>query len=132
MTPPPISFRPIREGRNPVPMFLTWVLATIVAWGMLVLAMLMVWMSIPASAHEAPLGWLYGIECCSNMDCRQLASGDVGEKPEGYLIRLTGEVIPYNDRRIKLSRDEFYHQCTPGGKADAKRSICLYVPNRGF
>lgn len=85
-----------------------------------------------AVAHDAPTGWTYGIECCSMLDCRQLQHGDVADSPDGYLIHLTGEVIPYGDKRIKRSKDEFFHQCTPGGKIDAPRSICLYVPDRGF
>ena len=62
----------------------------------------------------------------------QLASSEVEEGPVGYRIRLTGEIIPYSDARIKLSKDEFFHQCTPGGVIDAIRSICLYVPDRGY
>jgi hypothetical protein len=58
--------------------------------------------------------------------------GAVAESPEGYVIKLTGELIPYGDRRIRRSRDEFFHQCTPGGDVHAKRSICLYAPDRGF
>jgi hypothetical protein len=87
---------------------------------------------LPVMAHEAPTGWRYGWECCSNQDCRQLAGSEVEEGPVGYRIRLTGEIIPYSDARIKLSKDEFFHQCTPGGVIDAIRSICLYVPDRGY
>lgn len=91
-----------------------------------------------AMAHEArtvagqPLGWTYGWECCSGMDCSVSGDKDISETPEGYLIEITGEVIPYGDKRIKQSRDEFFHRCTPGGVATAPRSICLYVPDRGF
>jgi hypothetical protein len=91
-----------------------------------------------AFAHEAPpskmqpLGWQYGWDCCSMMDCRPLASNAVAETPQGYVIRLTGEVIPYGDKRLKQSKDEFYHQCTIGGDPKAVHSICLYKPDRGF
>ena len=91
-----------------------------------------------AWAHEArtvagqPLGWIYGYECCSGTDCSVSGDKDISETPEGYLIEITGEVIPYGDKRIKHSRDEFFHRCTPGGVATAPRSICLYVPDRGF
>lgn len=91
-----------------------------------------------AMAHEAedvngqPLGWLYGYECCSGVDCSVSGDKAISEIPEGYRIELTGEVIPYGDKRIKQSRDEFFHRCTPGGIATAPRSICLYVPDRGF
>ena len=89
-------------------------------------------------AHEAtdvagqPLGGTYGWECCSGMDCSVSGDGTISEMPEGYRVELTGEIIPYGDKRIKRSRDEFFHRCTPGGIATAPRSICLYVPDRGF
>ncbi len=84
-----------------------------------------------AHSHDAPTGWRYGFECCSTIDCRQLKSEEIGETPNGYLLFRTGEQIPYGDKRVKQSRDEFFHQCTPGGRIDADRSICLYVPDRG-
>jgi len=86
--------------------------------------------AIPTAA--APLGWAYGFECCSSLDCRQIAPSAVSEAPQGYTIKQTGEVIPYGDKRLKQSRDEFYHQCTIGGNPDAPHSICLYTPDRGF
>lgn len=82
--------------------------------------------------HQAPTGWQYGWECCSFTDCRQMASDAVAETPQGYTIKLTGEVIPYGDKRLKQSKDEFYHQCTKGGDPNEKHSICLYTPDRGF
>jgi hypothetical protein len=94
--------------------------------------------TVAVQAHEAPpsqmqpTGWQYGWECCSGMDCRQLASSAVAETPQGYEIKLTGEVIPYGDKRLKQSKDEFYHQCTIGGDPKAKHSICLYTPDRGY
>jgi hypothetical protein len=85
-----------------------------------------------AFAHQAPAGWSYGVECCSSLDCFQAPPGEIAETPLGYRVRSTGELIPYADSRIKRSRDEFFHRCSPGGDARAKRSICLYVPDRGF
>jgi len=91
-----------------------------------------------AQAHEAlpskmqPTGWQYGWECCSFNDCRQVSTGDVSQTPAGYLIKQTGEIIPYLDSRIKRSKDEFYHQCTVAGDPQALHSICLYAPDQGF
>jgi hypothetical protein len=91
-----------------------------------------------AYAHEAPksvsqpLGWTYGWECCSIRDCAPVEKSGIGETSAGYVIRQTGEVIAYGDTRIKRSKDELYHRCTPAGDMDAARSICLYVPDRGF
>lgn len=83
----------------------------------------------PASVRQ-PLGWQYDYSCCSAVDCSQSQQSEISVTPQGYRVNLTGEVIPYTDTRIKRSKDEFYHRCTPGGKADAKRSLCLYVPDR--
>jgi hypothetical protein len=83
------------------------------------------------SAHDAPAGWSYDIECCSGLDCYQAPASDVKETRDGYLLS-TGELIPYSDRRIRPSRDEFFHECKPGGQTASPRSLCLYVPNRGL
>lgn len=91
-----------------------------------------------ALAHTAkptaaqPNGWKYGLECCSLIDCSQAKPEDVRETKNGYVIVRTGELIPYGDSRIKISKDEFFHRCTPQGNLDAKRSICLYIPDRGY
>lgn len=95
----------------------------------------------PAPAHEAaatasqPLGWSYPWACCSGQDCRQASSGAGGEVREtaaGYLIAATGEVVPYRDRRIRLSPDGAFHWCAHKAGIDAGRTICLFVPPRGF
>jgi len=86
--------------------------------------------AIPSAAQ--PLGWTYDYSCCSTYDCKETKHGEITAIPEGYRIERTGEVIGYGDKRIKRSKDEFYHRCTPGGNPDAKKSICLYVPDRGL
>lgn len=88
--------------------------------------------TVPAFAHEAPTGWQYGWECCSNRDCWQENAGAIEELVNGYRVVLTGEVIAYGDKRIKMSKDEFFHRCTRAGDPADDRSLCLYVPNRGF
>jgi hypothetical protein len=91
-----------------------------------------------ASGHEAPasvsmpLGWSYGIECCSNKDCARSKAGEITTTDKGFRVNSTGEIIPYNDRRIKRSRDEYYHRCAPAGDFTRDRSLCLYVPDFGF
>lgn len=84
-----------------------------------------------AYAHDAPKGWRYDLSCCSNMDCRPVPASAVHERPEGYVIAATGEVIPYSDKRIKQSPDGDLHWCSVGGKPDS-RTICLYVPPKGM
>jgi hypothetical protein len=85
-----------------------------------------------ADAHDAPSGWTYGWECCSSMDCSQQAAASISEGSDGYTIKETGEVISYDDKRIKRSKDEYFHRCTHNADPKDPHSICLYVPDRGF
>lgn len=91
-----------------------------------------------ASAHEVvniadqPTGWRYPWACCSNMDCKMVDDKAVQERFEGYLITLTGEVVAYADKRVKNSPDGEYHWCAHQAGLDAGRTICLYVPPKGF
>ncbi|RWM07180.1 MAG: hypothetical protein E5X80_24900 [Mesorhizobium sp.] len=85
-------------------------------------------LSAPAAAHQAPKGWQYDSSCCAGLDCYQAPTADVKETKYGYQLS-TGEVIPYTDRRIKRSRDEFFHECKPGGDVNSQHSFCLYVPD---
>jgi hypothetical protein len=84
-----------------------------------------------ASAHDAPTGWKYPWSCCSNRDCRQVQSPAVQEKPEGYVIQSTGEVVGYLDKRVKDSPDGEYHWCAHQAGIDAGHTICLFVPPKG-
>ncbi len=84
-----------------------------------------------AYAHEAKAGWEYEYSCCSSRDCREVTTAAVKEDEKGFTITATGEIIPYGDTRIKRSKDEFFHWCSVAGLADS-RSICLYVPDRGY
>lgn len=86
-----------------------------------------------AHAHDAPAGWSYDKQCCSGMDCRVVNHGGVSvrETPRGYRISTTGEVIPYNDSRIKDSPDGEFHWCSHGGR-DTGPTICLYAPLKAY
>lgn len=95
------------------------------------LALVLTLISQSSYAHEAPKGWMYGWECCSTSDCWQSKDADIKETKQGYLVAATGEVIGYNDKRIKPSQDEFYHRCSKGGKPDAE-TLCIYVPNKSY
>lgn len=89
------------------------------------------WAVLPADAHQAPTGWSYPRECCSNQDCRMVAIGDVHEGADGYLVRQSGEVIPYNDARVKPSPDGESHWCAVSYDG-TDYTICLFVPPRGY
>ncbi|TGQ64520.1 hypothetical protein EN829_027750 [Mesorhizobium sp. M00.F.Ca.ET.186.01.1.1] len=92
----------------------------------------------PALAHDAkptaalPQGWSYPFACCANYDCRTTHSGEVLEKPEGYVIAGTGEVVPMTDRRVKDSPDGEFHWCAHQAGLDAGKTICLFVPPRSY
>ena len=90
-----------------------------------------------ARAHDAkptaakPQGWSYPYACCSGIDCREVSAKAISERPEGYVIRGTGEVVAYSDTRIKDSPDGEYHWCSVAGANDS-RTICLFVPPNSF
>ncbi|HEY6633401.1 MAG TPA: hypothetical protein VIZ90_18265 [Rhizobiaceae bacterium] len=90
-----------------------------------------------AAAHDAkptaarPQGWSYPFACCSGIDCREVSSKQISERPEGYVIKDTGEVVAYSDTRLKNSPDGEYHWCSVAG-ADDSRTICLFVPPRSY
>ena len=95
---------------------------------------LVLWLTWAGAAHEAPKGWSYPFACCSDFDCRAVTAGrdgTVSERPEGFVINATGEVIPYRDSRVKHSPAGDFHWCSVAGKADG-RTICLFVPPRSF
>lgn len=91
----------------------------------------------PASPHDAiptatkPQGWSYPFSCCSGYDCREVPAKAIGEKPEGYVIKGTGEIVAYSDSRLKDSPDGEFHWCSVAG-ADDSRTICLFVPPRSY
>ena len=90
-----------------------------------------------ARAHDAiatsakPQGWSYPYSCCSGIDCREVSAKAISERPEGYVIKGTGEVVAYSDTRIKDSPDGEYHWCSVAGANDS-RTICLFVPPNSF
>jgi hypothetical protein len=86
----------------------------------------------PAGAHQAPTGWTYPWACCSNLDCQEVDAKAISEKPQGYVIQSTGEVVAYGDKRVKNSPDGEYHWCAHSAGMDAGHTICLFVPPRGF
>lgn len=97
------------------------------------------WVS-PALPHDAmptaaqPKGWSYPYSCCSGIDCREVKAGEKGiveETTRGYVIKTTGELIPFNDKRIKPSPDGEFHWCSHGGR-DTGGTICLFVPPPSF
>lgn len=87
--------------------------------------------AVPAAAHDAPKGWTYPYACCSGYDCREVTAKSISERPEGYVIAGTGEIVGYRDKRLRDSPDGEYHWCSVAGKNDG-RTICLFVPPRSY
>ncbi|TIV73714.1 MAG: hypothetical protein E5V93_17770 [Mesorhizobium sp.] len=85
-----------------------------------------------AIAHDAPAGWKYPWAYCSSIDCKEVQSSVVLEKPEGYVIQSTGKVVGYQDKRVKDSPDGEYHWCAHQAGIDAGHTICLFGPSKGF
>lgn len=84
-----------------------------------------------AWSHEAPTGWKYPFACCSNHDCRAVDEKDIVEDARGFTIAGTHELLQTSDPRIRQSPDGEYHWCSVAG-ADDSRTICLFVPPRGY
>lgn len=95
------------------------------------LAAAIMWLALPARAHDAPSGWSYPMACCSGYDCREVATDAVHEGPQGYVIVATGEVIAMTSPKVRPSPDGVFHWCSVAGRDDGK-TICLFVPPRGF
>ncbi|MER9328890.1 hypothetical protein NKJ26_05620 [Mesorhizobium sp. M0152] len=95
-------------------------------------------LTAPALAHDAkptaakPQGWSYPFACCANYDCRELSQTSISQRPEGYVIKGTGEVVAYSDRRIKDSPDGEFHWCAHQAGLDAGKTICLFVPPSSY
>lgn len=76
-----------------------------------------------ARAHD----W-YPYDCCSDKDCAPIAESAVQFTPAGWLVRRTGETIPFD--AVRTSPDGQFHLCSRGGKPDGK-TICLFTPGIG-
>ena len=91
-----------------------------------------------ASAHDAkptaamPQGWSYPFACCANYDCHEVPQTSISERPDGYVIKDTGEVVAYSDKRVKNSPDGEFHWCAHQAGLDAGKTICLFVPPSSF
>lgn len=86
---------------------------------------------VVGGAHDAPSGWSYPFSCCSNQDCRPVATKAISEKPQGYVINITGEVVPYADKRVRVSPDGEFHWCSVAGE-EKSRTLCLFVPPHSY
>ncbi len=90
--------------------------------------------TVPANNGPQPEGWTYGWECCSGLDCARVPKDSVHETPQGYVVDGSADDAPieYSSKRIKLSKDEDYHWCAHRSGPDKGKTICIYVPNKGY
>ena len=106
-------------------------------WPLVIAGMALASNALPAFAHDAlptaaqPKGWSYPFACCSGYDCRAVPQTAISERPEGYVIKGTGEVVGYRDTRLKDSPDGEYHWCSVAGANDG-RTICLFAPPKSY
>jgi hypothetical protein len=78
--------------------------------------------------HQAPSGWQYPPECCSNQDCKPMADIDIPKPlPGGDWLLTTGEVVPRS--KVKWSPDGHYHLCKL--EWEPFTTYCLFVPPQG-
>lgn len=95
----------------------------------------------PASAHQAPSGWTYPRECCSDtQDCQTIRASDVSEDKDGYIVTLKpgehrhapdGGTFYMLDNQVKPSGDDEYHVCIHE-YTNGPGAICLYIPPQGM
>lgn len=85
--------------------------------------------AIPTAAM--PEGWKYPFSCCALYDCRAAKAGEVTERPDGYHTP-SGDIVGYQDKRVKDSPDGDFHWCSHQSGADAGKTICLFVPPRSY
>lgn len=102
------------------------------AVGILLIATGQSWPHDALPTAAMPQGWKYPFSCCASYDCKEVADADVVEGSRGYEIRGTGELIPMSDKRVKDSPDGKFHWCAHQTGLDAGKTICLFVPPRGF
>jgi hypothetical protein len=110
-------------------------------------ALMLAWSD--ARAHQAPTGWNYAADCCSNQDCAPLPRSAVQITPTGYVVTVTPEMnkqikaprtytIAYTATGLRESQDGEYHIClrpeyaNNAGEIFGGGVICFYIPPMGF
>lgn len=100
-------------------------MAMMLAWALFVG---LIYAISPARSHE-----FYDPICCSDKDCGPVKATDFRPVPGGWMWVPTGEIIPYNDSRVRESPDGQFHRCAHKGPNDndTKYSYCIYIPPMG-
>lgn len=97
------------------------------------LAAILAVLGAPALAHD----W-YPLACCSAQDCYPVSTSDIDVAAEGYRIRSTGEVIPYDRARITPAEGGgMFHRCSSLGDpskptlGQTQSQLCFWAPEAG-
>lgn len=69
---------------------------------------------------------LSGAHCCGPNDCSPMPDDSVAETKDGYLLKDTGEVIPYN-KAIPKSPDGRFWRCRMYSEG-AIKARCFIIP----
>lgn len=67
--------------------------------------------------------------CCSEHDCSYQTEKAVEATGAGWYLHVSGEVIPFEDPRVKRSRDVRFVRCHQPN--DKSKTRCLFVPPAG-
>lgn len=97
-----------------------------------VLLFLAAW-SLPARAHD----W-YPQSCCSGQDCYPMSWDEIDVTPDGYVVKSTGELIPFGLERLTPPEGGgMFHRCSLSGNR-ANKTIgmsygqpCFWAPPTG-
>lgn len=65
--------------------------------------------------------------CCGPAECRQLAAGDVAVTRGGYLIRSTGETIPFSKATPTPAERGGYWRCRDA-EGIVYKTKCFFAP----
>ncbi|MGQ7793991.1 hypothetical protein ACUN0C_16405 [Faunimonas sp. B44] len=79
----------------------------------------------PIAAHD----W-YPKSCCGGEDCEPVAKETIALTSGGWLVKNTGEVIPFST--AKASPDGQYHRCRMRVSQPNSSTRCLFVPDMGY
>ncbi|HEX2257541.1 MAG TPA: hypothetical protein VHG92_12750, partial [Afifellaceae bacterium] len=70
----------------------------------------------------------YPNACCQDVDCAPLADNAIFFSAAGWHVLETGEIIPLDDNRVRLSPDRNFHRCRLEFWERRSGTRCLFIP----
>lgn len=123
----PLVLRRRREQRDWVQWTINVTLLVVAMCIMVAVAVsILIGLTLIAKAHEAPRGWTYPHECCSERDCAPINSNRVWALNTGGYV-IDGKHHVASDR-VRTAPDGIYHACftVPGNLR------CFFAPPKGM